>query len=145
MPNLPKMTFASFSKFTTISSFHFIPIVKATGGGGPGVKNWFGLISEILVRWFQRFLRNLKSLPWCRVVSLCVFENIGVSIHFANFKCNFPKMHVFLNKISPNYFFRPIFGLDMPNDGIKRMIRQIFEIFIFCREMTPFLAQNGIF
>ena len=76
-------------------------------GGGPGVKKWLWLISEILVRRFQRFLRNLKSLSWCRAVSIGVFENIGVSIHFANFKRDFLKMNVSLNKISANHFLGP--------------------------------------
>ena len=39
-----------------------------------------------LVRRFQRFLRNLKSLSWCRARSVGVFENIGEFIQFANLR-----------------------------------------------------------
>ena len=44
-----------------------------------------------LVRRFQRFLRNLKILSWCRAVSVGVFENIGEFIQFANLNRNLPK------------------------------------------------------
>ena len=45
---------------------------------------WFSGMLLYLLRRTQRFLRNLKNLPWCQTVSVGVFKNIGEFIQFAN-------------------------------------------------------------